>query len=1177
MKVRGRSIPALFKSVPEPTPSREEREEPSPLARDRPARLGEGGEDAFGHDDYAAAAAETLIAAAAPFTLGIFGDWGVGKTTIIRGIGSRVRSRGLAFVEFDVWRYEGDALRRQFLREVAQQLKDRGQLPRRYRPEQALRDLEVDVPVPEERFRFSVRGILVAAAHAIVIFVGAYLFLRSHLPERIWGKTSGASSSAQEVAGILAAIGFVYTWLSQILRVEQRFVTLRRIEEPERFQAKFCELLALAKAPRVVIAIDNLDRCSPGLVDALLATIKTYLEPAVEQDARKRSDANAVFVIAADDAAVRRHMTARELEVSPPDLVGAEAPDPRRQRERLREAERHVDEYLRKFFNASIRVRPLLVGDIRSYAHEQLAEFFEKYRLAASESSDVSAGDGEPRPADRGRVPEGPEVAESEARERLVSMVVTALRGNPRRIKQFVNNLDTRLRTIDARERSNRISPRISDDVLGIAKVAIIEEEWRDDYAVLEREHRKLAEWQATVVTGELENEELSAFLRTTRDIVPRNLPAILNLKLEEDDLELPDFGEFRDAVAYGDFAAARRIVEQASADGKEERYSQKLPDLFAREVQGDALSEARNVLDAALQDKPLGVREEAKRRAMVSDAVAHPRLVEQLPALDPTRLFAGLDLLAPLERRRGRQPFLRLAALATQGQDAVRKICLELAKRVSELDEEERETLRETFGVDPWSSQLRAAYLPLIEADPSLLTENAVSIAFNGLSELEVESSELQVVTLGFSARLGGELFRQFLERLQQELVDALSDAARLPHVYALVELFLERLQRADDGQLDGLISVVRSNLGTLVGAEPPARTARFALRVASIADSPVVDDSPTSVAEAEELAREVSAANPLSVAEAVLSEDLSIGPRVAFAIRANLVSALQQSDPKTPEGGTLAKGLVALGSDGVDAMQEEVVRRAALGEAQALVELLRIGGEALSTRNQAIGEALGSAVQTADTTQLEAQLLGFVSAAGELGDVAARMARETLEEFLLEPGGRGEVAVNVLAVEAAQPFEESEGQRLRSHLISRLPEGDFDDRFLPVLSYLVRSWEQLTVEERHSLRRKTVSWLDDSPDYAPEILQALRPFPGGSEDRLPLVRAFLRAAKNADQTWRAQAFAAAFEIADQSIPALRACREALAALESSPNDDDRSVAQDVRTRVGELAGSRP
>jgi KAP family P-loop domain len=504
--------------------------------------------DAFGHMDYARAASAALIAADKTFTLGLFGDWGLGKTTIIKGIGEIVRAEGLAFVNFDVWRFEGNALRRQFLRELALQLKQQGALPH-YQPERELRDLEIDVPITSDRLRFSWWSLFRAFIIAVLTGIAIWWFLQSRLPHTFFGREA-AGSTAQEFGALTAIATFLYGALSQILVVEQRTLMLQRIEEPERFYQKFVELLRKVDSKRVVIAIDNLDRCSPGLVDEMLATIKTYLEPAQEQSEdesvkpwyrkwhpqrRSYQQADAVFVIAADDAAVRRHMTVREMQSSPvADGQGRsnEADDAIPEESLVEQAQRRVDEYLRKFFDASIRLRPILNEDLRTFASEELDRLFAYVNTHT---------DGE---AETAKVPD-------DSKERLISLVVSALRSNPRRIKQFSNSLETRLRTIAAREESGGIpmSQEIGKDVLGVAKLAVLEEEWPDFYRALERNPRRLLEAQAATATSDLGSPRLANFLRDTRDIEPRNVAAVVNLKLEADEIELPEYGAFRDAV----------------------------------------------------------------------------------------------------------------------------------------------------------------------------------------------------------------------------------------------------------------------------------------------------------------------------------------------------------------------------------------------------------------------------------------------------------------------------------------------------------------------------------------------------------------------------------------------------------------------------------------------------
>jgi hypothetical protein len=827
------------------------------VIRDRPADLRVV--DPFSHEDYASAAAETLNAADRTFTLGLFGDWGLGKTTIIRRLGELVQTQGLAFVDFDVWRFEGDALRRQFLREAARQLKEQGYLPRRYKPSKELRDLEVDVPVVQERLRLSLRGILRATVIGSLIGVAFYAFFKSGAPETLFDRST-TSSTANEVGVLVGLASFLYNLLSQMLLVEQRMTTVRRIEEPERFYSKFRELLQQVKVRRVVIAIDNLDRCSPTLVDTMLSTIKTYLEPAQDEvwaqaqhsDSKmrfwrrhERAVADAVFVIAADDAAVRRHMVGREMESLPSTL------ESKQQRATLTEAERRVDEYLRKFFDASIRLRPILQEDIRHYARTEM----ERVIVYA-----------------RANVPPGadPEVTLStEVEGRLISLVTSALRRNPRRIKQFANSLETRLRTIKAREHSGGISRDhpVSGDLLGIAKLVVIEEEWRDRYEAIEANPRRLSEWQTEARSGDLDEPSFAAFLRDTRDITPANVGAVVNLKLESDELELEGFAVFRDAIVHGDHAAAREVLDGADS-AKQTEYTNRLPELYRRELQiGGALTEARNVLDAALQDPPLGLGDADQLTRMVSDAVTTPRLLAQLPQLDVDRVFAVMHRLRIDERVQARGPFLNLGEIGSQfGVSAVRQIAQELGQVAHELTSSEREILGQPIGVDPIASQLRSSILPLLNSDPTLVSEPALQLAWASLSSgFDPRGAEFELTTLGFSAGRGASVVAAFLGSLNTYFASVISDGSRHQELTEALLGVVRRLGVVDDSALHSIVQSVQNNFAALVQHDA-SHAAAFALEFAGQLLK-LSEEAPASAAAAEELIRVAVSQVPFEV----------------------------------------------------------------------------------------------------------------------------------------------------------------------------------------------------------------------------------------------------------------------------------------------------------------------
>jgi hypothetical protein len=1055
--------------------------------RDRPAKLSEA--DAFSSIDYARAAADALLAADKTFTLGLFGDWGLGKTTILGGVGEIVRTAGFGFVNFDVWRFEGDALRRQFIREVAEQLKQGGHLPRRYNVARELRDLDVDIPVVSDRLRFSRWALMRATLLGATIGLLLWLYLRSSLPAKMFDREP-QTSTAQEVSVLVAVATFAYGLLSQVLVVEPRVTTVQRIEEPERFYAKFVDLLGRAQTSRVVIAIDNLDHCSPDLVDEMLATIKTYLEPALDEaqtpGAIRRGMANltfrsprqvtdAVFVIAADDAGVRRHMIAREL---------GKLPSSRRTptTDLVDEAEGRVDEYLRKFFDASIRLRPILPEDIRTYARDQLDRLFAY--VYAKAPPDAHPDD----------------VLSNTEKERLVSLVVSALRRNPRRIKQFANSLETRLRTIEARERSGGI-PRdqeISLDLLGVAKLAILEEEWRDFYTELEENPRRLAEAQTEVGRADLGNPRLSAFLRDTRDITPKNVSAVVNLKLESAEVTLPGYASFRDAVVYGELDRALEIIE---SDGEANRaeYAPRLPGMFADEVRRGGMAEGRNTLAAAFSDPPLGLEDEALIRRMLSDAVNNPSLLSQLPLMDPGRVFRAARLLDEHERRAARRPFLDLGTLGQQlGSEGVEAIAEQLAAFVGELQGEERQLLRNSFDVEPSGSQYRGSFLPLFRADPRLVSEAALQLSWQGLAtQFDVTTPEFEVVTLGFEGGRGSGVVPQFVANLISTFERSLNESSLQRDTFHGVLTALDRVPRNRFDDLADLLASIRNNFGVMVAADPAAATS-FGLQVMNIVLDHGVEDTADSTWN-DELAQVIAENAPVQVAHALIDPNIPI----ADEVRLRVGERLEQLLPQYP-----------------DPEQRLPMLRAIL---------------TLDDGPARVATFLRSLITDTEIDLVPALLAPIArDLGGSLEDVL-----EGLYAF-----GRGSLEGarrSIIAVNAA----------IRAGALSPA-------------KYFAERWEKLRTFQRSSLRKALVGLLDTEAEYVDEIAAIIAPVNLRSQDRDPLVRAFLRVAKNGVRAeLRAGALIAATALATPSKPARQLVARARKDMLESEDETDREAAR--------------
>jgi len=292
--------------------------------------------------------------------------------------------------------------------------------------------------------------------------------------------------------------------------------------------------------------------------------------------------------------------------------------------------------------------------------------------------------------------------------------------------------------------------------------------------------------------------------------------------------------------------------------------------------------------------------------------------------------------------------------------------------------------------------------------------------------------------------------------------------------------------------------------------------------LDIAAAAERVAATDAPASVAEAEQIATEVGASQPVAVATALSDKEMYYGARTQTALSRALTSALQNTEPATPDWNALAHGLVALNADsGADTIRDAITLR-------------------------------------------------LVNAAAEEPTPASDQdAREMFERLLLgEHAGR---ATEVLRSETVAALLERVGATLRSNLITAL-DRDFDDALSTALRYLVDSWRALSPTERHALRESIVGWLQKQPDSANEIFDAINPFAVTLQDRRPVVRAFLAAARQGTSPEsRAQGLAAAFVTAGKSKPLTQLCADALAQLEASTDDRERRVAELARAELGD------
>lgn len=356
----------------------------------------------FGHRDIATTLTNIVSICETPFTIGLFGKWGCGKSSIAYLAAAALREKGIPTMIFDVWKHEGDSLRRSFLREFVRQMKS--QENSNLDPGFKLEDrLENSVTRQNDgKFTFNRGKIKQIGVFLICIAVAFFLLW---LVATHYGLTKEYTKFVSPFAGFVVGGGFLL-WLVKnatlFLGTETTTFSVERLADPHEFEDEFVRILKETLKPKCLIVFDNLDRVSHELALKSLSTIKTFLEPKDIEVAEK----SVVFLIPCDDSAIREHIRAF--------YVGKEANNS--------ESTYSPDEFQKKFFNTVVRIPDFLPTEL---------EAFTVGCLEKTELEDLS---------DSG----------------IAWMITKAYRDNPRQVIQFVNILLSHYMLIQEREGDER-------------------------------------------------------------------------------------------------------------------------------------------------------------------------------------------------------------------------------------------------------------------------------------------------------------------------------------------------------------------------------------------------------------------------------------------------------------------------------------------------------------------------------------------------------------------------------------------------------------------------------------------------------------------------------------------------------------------------------------------------
>lgn len=276
------------------------------------------------------------------FTIGLFGNWGTGKSSITKTAQQNFDEKKIKFVTYDAWQYVNDSFRRMFLLKFREELKyeDTDLMKKFYLNE------STDVG---ETYKFNWKNIPVSIIVLFVLFIGFVISL-SFVDQDSW-------KAGLIISATISFASLVYTIFQGLILKLKISITKPHFFAPEQFEECFKEIVSnsLSKSnkalkwvksnnsiqnlEKLVIVIDNIDRCSNEVAYNLLTDIKTFFGTIPY---------SIVFVIPVDDEALKKHI----INNSKIDL----------------DCDKEKEEFLRKFFNVTLRIKPYGETDMYSFA-----------------------------------------------------------------------------------------------------------------------------------------------------------------------------------------------------------------------------------------------------------------------------------------------------------------------------------------------------------------------------------------------------------------------------------------------------------------------------------------------------------------------------------------------------------------------------------------------------------------------------------------------------------------------------------------------------------------------------------------------------------------------------------------------------------------------------------------
>lgn len=383
-----------------------------------------------------------------PLTIGVFGDWGSGKSTIMETLKERYNNehesdKSIVCLQFNGWIFEGyDDAKAALISSILECFEDHKTFGQKVKNK--ARKLAKSV----NWMRVLGFGVKNIAAPVIAASLSGGVSIAPQLFNWIQNLISDPEQIADKIKEVdIEKIKKQYIKENPPVSIEEQYHMVRQ------FRKDFKELLDEAKISKLVILIDDLDRCLPDRIIDNLEAIKLFLN--VE---------NTAFIIGADPRIVRDAISHRYKE-----LIN---------RDENSENGRVVIDYLEKLIQIPYTLPKLSESEVETY----ITLLFCEDILDEMSLNTVHSAFKKFRIKDRYSIFGIDQITESIKSPEIIKklkdqiglisklspLIAGNLDGNPRQIKRFLNTFMLRKKLAEVAQISN-----FKDDIL--AKLMILE------------------------------------------------------------------------------------------------------------------------------------------------------------------------------------------------------------------------------------------------------------------------------------------------------------------------------------------------------------------------------------------------------------------------------------------------------------------------------------------------------------------------------------------------------------------------------------------------------------------------------------------------------------------------------------------------------------------------------